>query len=200
LNPGASNVVRVLFDSSEVDKLSEGLFQLNCTARLTSPTFIAPDFVPPTPVAPPAPVVVPPPPPPVQTGFGSLQLTTRRIKNPLGVPLDKAYAMTVPIDINAHWDLNTPSIYLGRFDYPVYARYDGELFLEPGTYEFHVTPDDGFTFTFNGKVVYDSWQSQAPYERVFMLTVAPGEPRNTIIEYYNGIDFGDLHLNWKKIS
>ena len=83
--------------------------------------------------------------------------------------------------IDHDWGLGSPDPAIAN-DHFV-ARWTGSLVLEPGTYVFTVTGDDGVRLSVDGVRVVDGWVDQGATTYTATLALAGG-PHTVVLEYY----------------
>lgn len=81
------------------------------------------------------------------------------------------------------------------------ARFQGEVELEGGTYEFLVQSDDGVRLVLDGEQLYEDWSVHpAPAEPIRVARrVAAGQHR-LLVEYYEQAENAVLIVGWRRVG
>jgi hypothetical protein len=100
--------------------------------------------------------------------------------------------------LNFNWGGGSPApgvVTEDRFS----ARFSRTFFLDPATYRFSVTADDGVRMFVNGALVVDQWHDQVAtsYSADFAVT---GGAATVVIEYYENIDQSVIGFSFARVT
>lgn len=99
--------------------------------------------------------------------------------------------------VNFNWGGGSPAGGINADNFSV--RWTSTLQLDPGTYRFTTTTDDGVRLWVNGQMVIDRWQPQAATTHTADVAVAGGSVP-VQMEYFEGGGTAVAALTWAKIS
>ncbi len=125
--------------------------------------------------------------------YNTKNLSGQRSVAPEGVPA------TPPIGnftaINFNWGYNGPGTLTNNFS----ARWKGRFNLEPGSYIFHLSSDDGSRLFVNGNLAIEDWSDHGIRTRDSAVINLSGNT-DLVYEYYENTSWSQARLWWEKIT
>ncbi len=99
--------------------------------------------------------------------------------------------------INFDWGYGSPASGINADNFSV--RWTRSLSLEPGTYRFTVTSDDGVRLWVNNQLVVDRWRDQTATTYVADVALSGGAVP-VRLEYYENTQQALVRLSWERIT
>ncbi len=101
-------------------------------------------------------------------------------------------------ELNREWDQRPPWPTVNQDQFS--ARYERDLFMQPGRYRFVAKADDGVRVWVNGELIIDEWIDQVTTGYIGHADIKRAGNVNIRVEYYDDRHHAQLNLTWRNIQ